>query len=370
MREMVISLFLCGDVMLGRGVDQVLSHSNDPTLHEPWVRSARTYVELAEERHGPIDAPVADDYVWGDALPILREVAPVARILNLETAVTTHDDHDPAKGIHYRMHPSNVGVLTAAGIDCAVVANNHVLDWGPEGLRQTLGVLDDAGIAAPGAGRGVAEARVPASLALPGGGHLRVFAYATASSGVPGSWAVGPGRPGVNLLPDLSEDTASIVAEEIRRGHDDEDIVVLSLHWGDNWGFEIPADHRRFARAMIERAGVDLIHGHSSHHPRGVEVHRGRLILYGCGDFLNDYEGIEGHERYRPDLALMFLPTLQRHGGSVWELRMVPLRRERFRLRRADEADTDWLLRRLDDHSLGIHFESDERGWIVGRSAP
>ena len=76
----------------------------------------------------------------------------------------------------------------------------------------------------------------------------------------------------------------------------DGSIIVLSIHWGDNWGFEIPDDHRRFAYRMIDDAGVQLVHGHSSHHVKGIEVHDGHPIIYGCGDLLSDYEGIRGHE--------------------------------------------------------------------------
>lgn len=69
------------------------------------------------------------------------------------------------------------------------------------------------------------------------------------------------------------------------------DRVVLSLHWCGNWGYEIAREHRDFAHAVIDEAGIDLLHGHSSHHPMGIELYHGKAILYGCGDFLNDYEG-------------------------------------------------------------------------------
>ena len=137
MHSDAFTLFLCGDVMLGRGIDQILPHPGDPALREPHVRSATTYVELAEATSGPIPKPVAFDYVWGDALDALRRAAPAARIINLETSVTDSTDFAP-KGINYKMHPANIPVLTAAGIDCCVLANNHVLDWGRADLLQTL----------------------------------------------------------------------------------------------------------------------------------------------------------------------------------------------------------------------------------------
>jgi poly-gamma-glutamate capsule biosynthesis protein CapA/YwtB (metallophosphatase superfamily) len=124
-----LTLFLCGDVMLGRGIDQILPHPGDPLLRELYVGSAITYVQLAEQVNGPIPAPVDFGYVWGDALDELRRAAPQARIINLETSVTKSRDYMP-KGINYKMNPENVACLTAAGVDCCVLANNHVLDFG------------------------------------------------------------------------------------------------------------------------------------------------------------------------------------------------------------------------------------------------
>jgi len=133
-----VTLFLCGDVMTGRGVDQILPHPSAPHLYESAARSARSYVEIAEAATGPIARPVDAAYIWGDALSELERVQPRARIINLETAVTTSEDAWPDRGIHYRMHPKNVGCLTAARIDCCELANNHVLDWGAAGLVETL----------------------------------------------------------------------------------------------------------------------------------------------------------------------------------------------------------------------------------------
>ena len=125
---MSTTLFLYGDVMTGRGIDQILPHPSQPQLFEPYVRSALGYVELAEEKGGPLPRSVDFAYVWGDALRELDRLRPHARIVNLETAVTVAEDAWPGKGIHYRMHPGNVGCLSAAAIDCCVLANNHVLD--------------------------------------------------------------------------------------------------------------------------------------------------------------------------------------------------------------------------------------------------
>jgi poly-gamma-glutamate capsule biosynthesis protein CapA/YwtB (metallophosphatase superfamily) len=131
-----IHLFLAGDVMTGRGIDQVLPHPGNPVLYEPWVRDAREYVQLAERLHGPIARPVDLDYLWGDALAELQQAGMDVRIINLETSITSSEDYWPAKEVLYRMHPGNAGCLTVARIDCCCLANNHVLDWGYQGLAE------------------------------------------------------------------------------------------------------------------------------------------------------------------------------------------------------------------------------------------
>jgi poly-gamma-glutamate capsule biosynthesis protein CapA/YwtB (metallophosphatase superfamily) len=141
--------------------------------------------------------------------------------------------------------------------------------------------------------------------------------------------------------------TVERIAGQVRALRRPGDIVLASIHWGGNWGYQIPEEHRRFAQALIDRASVDLVHGHSSHHPKGIEIHGGRLVLYGCGDFLNDYEGIGGNEAYRGDLSLMYFVTLD-PAGRLQRLDMVPMQIRRFRLNRAAPGDARWLQEVLD----------------------
>jgi len=357
-----VRLFLCGDVMTGRGIDQILPDPGRPGLHEPWVRSALDYVALAEAATGRIRRPVGFDYIWGDALAELEARRPDARIVNLETAVTTADEPWPGKGIHYRMHPANLPCLMAAGIDCCVLANNHVLDWGRPGLLETLDTLRAAGIATAGAGRDGTGASAPAVIDLPGGGRVLVFALALASSGVPDDWAAQAGRPGVHLVRDLSSAAVAALARRLRAARRPGDIVVTSIHWGGNWGYALPAEHRSLAHALVDEGGVDLVHGHSSHHPLGIEVYRQRLILYGCGDFLNDYEGIAGYEKYRPDLTLMYLPVLDAGTGRLEGLDLVPMQIRHLRVNRASAGEAAWLAERLSRE--GIAQAGDGGAWV------
>jgi poly-gamma-glutamate synthesis protein (capsule biosynthesis protein) len=344
-----MKLFLAGDVMTGRGIDQILASPCDPELDEPWVKSALDYVRLAERAGAAIPRRASPDYIWGDALAELERARPDARIVNLETAVTLSSRRAP-KGINYRMSPANAACLTAARIDCCVLANNHVLDWGVAGLEETLDTLRSMGIHTAGAGRDAAEAQAPAVLEL-GKRKILVFAFGMESSGVPADWAAAPGRPGVALLADLSSQTTDAVADRILRAKRSGDLAIVSVHWGANWGFEVSHRQRSFARRLIDAGAADLVHGHSAHHPGAIEIYRERLILYACGDLINDYEGIGGHESFRPGLGLMYFPTLDPATGKLAELVLVPMRMRGFRLNRASGDDTDWLAAVLREHS-------------------
>lgn len=337
-----VTLFLCGDVMLGRGIDQVLPHPSQAHLYEPYVRSATEYVAMAESAHGPIPKPIPFSYVWGDAVEELGRMAPSARVVNLETSVTTSEDY-VRKGINYRMHPANIPCLAAAKIDCCVLANNHVLDWGRSGLVETVETLQRAGMKTTGAGRNPAEAAEPAVIAAGPHARVLVFGVGATDSGIPTDWAATEKQPGVALLPDFSQRTVDRTGASVAAVKRPGDVAVLSVHWGANWGYEIPGEHRAFAHRLIDLAGVDVIHGHSSHHPKGIEIYRGKPIFYGCGDFLNDYEGIAGYEEFRSHLVLMYFATIDPHTGHLMRLEMTPLETRRFRLQRASVQDSGWL---------------------------
>ncbi len=96
---------------------------------------------------------------------------------------------------------------------------------------------------------------------------------------------------------------------------------------------------------------MDVVHGHSSHHAKGIEVYKEKPILYGCGDFINDYEGIHGHEEYRSDLCLMYFVRMDPSTGTLSGLEMTPLQIRRFRLNHASKEDARWLRDTLDRES-------------------
>ncbi len=360
-----MTVFLAGDVMTGRGLDQILPSPSGPQLHEHYMRDARGYVTLAEKTNGPIPKPVEVDWPWGDALSILDEADPDARLINVETSVTRSDDYAPAKGIHYRMHPGNAGVLAAARIDVCAMANNHVLDFGVRGLEETLDTLAGAGLSAAGAGRNTEQAWRPAVVDA-GAGRILMLSVALTSSGVSAADAAGPSRPGLALLPDLSDASAAMVIEAVQRRRRAGDLAVLSVHWGSNWGYDIPDEQVRFAHRLVD-AGIDIVHGHSSHHPRPIEIYRGKPILYGCVDLINDYEGIGGNEQFRDDLRLLYLVAVDAGTRELRELRMVPVQVRQMRLHRAAASDVEWLRERLNGISapFGSHFAANDDGELV-----
>jgi poly-gamma-glutamate capsule biosynthesis protein CapA/YwtB (metallophosphatase superfamily) len=248
-------LILLGDVMLGRGVD-------------------------AEWRAGkPADA------FWGSALPALRDADGV--FANLECAITAHPARwsRTPKVFHFRASPGTTEILRAANIRWVSLANNHSLDFEAEGLLDTIGHLDRAGIAHAGAGRDRAAAMAPSVVTVGGG---RVGLIALTDNEPP--FAATDRRPGTWYTPIAASDAVlAPIAERIaalrRAGAT---LVIVSVHWGPNMVVEPPPHHRTFAHALIG-LGADVVHGHSAHVMQGVEIWRSRPILYDTGDVLDDY---------------------------------------------------------------------------------
>ncbi|MCZ6694259.1 MAG: CapA family protein [Bacteroidetes bacterium] len=347
--DKTVRIFLCGDVMTGRGIDQILPHPSNPQIYESYMKDAIGYVAIAERANGPVPAPVSYDYIWGDASKVLDNYAPDLRIINLETSITTSDDYWKGKGINYRMHPQNIACLSALKIDICVLANNHLLDWGYQGLEETLSTLNNAHLKTSGAGSNLFNAQKPAIMEVKNKGRVLVFSYGTPTSGIPLEWAATDERAGVNMLQKLNESSIEKVKKQIEQYRQPSDVIITSIHWGGNWGYDIPLEQSSFAHELIDKAGVDIIHGHSSHHSKGIEVYKQKLIIYGAGDFINDYEGISGHEQYRDDLAVMYLVKINPVDGRLVELELFPFEIRNFQLHKVSNIDLKWLRDQLDN---------------------
>ncbi|MGE5319691.1 MAG: CapA family protein [Hyphomicrobiaceae bacterium] len=253
----MFTLVLLGDVMLGRGVDAALRHMR------------------------PHD-------MWGDVLPHLLQAD--LRIANLECALTRHAQPwtRSRKMFHFRADPGAARFLQAARIDACALANNHVLDFEERGLHDTLRTLDAAGIRHAGAGVDLAAAAAPALLEVRGAAPCRVALLACTDNQP--DFAAGAQHPGTNYL-EVALETATLarVGDSIAQARAaGADRVVWASHWGANF-IERPSPvFRRFARRVIE-LGADVYYGHSAHICQGIEIHRGRPILYDTGDFIDDY---------------------------------------------------------------------------------
>ena len=360
---------LCGDVMTGRGVDQILPHPGDPELRERYIRDARRYVELAERANGPIPRPAEFAWPWGDALQALEDLAPDVRMINLETTITARAEFAPGKSVHYRMSPDNMPCLSMLRPDVCVLANNHVLDFGPVGLQNTLDALSRASLLSAGAGRAQAASR-PAIVPIAEDVRVVVLACGAGSSGIPAGWSATPDRSGVYRLADLSDATAAEIVRRLQAIKHPRDISVVSIHWGSNWGYRVGADQRRFAHRLLD-GGIDVVYGHSSHHPRPIEIYQDKVVLFGCGDFVDDYEGIGGYEEYRDDLRLIYVVSVATDSGRLVRLGMIPMQARKMRLQRAPAADAAWLQATLDRTSrhFGTRIDLEPDGTLTARSA-
>lgn len=343
----MVRVFVCGDVMLGRGIDQIQDVRCDPQIFESYVKNARDYVQFAVRRNGQLPTERDASYIWGDAIAILEHYKPRVRLINLETAVTKRGTPWPGKGIQYRMHPDNVRLLQAARIDAVSLANNHVLDWGYEGLSDSVKALTSFGVTSIGAG--VTQELASAVGCFPAGNNMSVLVCAIAhpSSGVPHDWAATSDSAGVNFVANLTDSTVKRLCANLKKRRTSEhDVGIVSIHWGGNWGYEVPTAFRDFAHRLIDSGMVSLVHGHSSHHVKGFEIYKKRLILYGCGDFVNDYEGIFGpdKEHFKDYLSLMYFVDFHPDTGNVCGLSMVPTRLMRLRVQRASEEEARSLL--------------------------
>jgi len=228
------------------------------------------------------------EVVWGDVLPHLARAD--LRIVNLECALTSHlrPWSRSRKVFHFRADPEAVRVLQGARIDACALANNHILDYEEQGLRDTLRILDAAGIRHAGAGANAEQAAAPAILEVHGAAPSRV-ALLSFTDNQP-DFAASADHPGTNYLEvSLQQETLTRIANGIAQARaQGADLVVFSNHWGANFVERPSAEFRSFARRVIE-LGADIYHGHSAHICQGIEIYQGKPILYDTGNFIDDY---------------------------------------------------------------------------------
>lgn len=253
-------------------------------------------------------------YPWGNTLQILKECD--ARICNLECVIS--DRGAPwgmtPKAFHFRTDARNVESLKTAGMDVVSLANNHSLDYEYEALFDMIAVLDRAGIKHSGAGGDAAEASKPALFQTDG----VTIGFIAFTDNEP-AWEATDRQAGVYYVPvDQSDERAEALFGRIGQARKHAELMIVSAHWGGNWGYQPPAEHVQFSRSLIEH-GADIVFGHSSHVFRGIEIYRGRPILYGVGDFVDDYAV---DEIERNDESFVFV--VETEGNKIVGLNLYP----------------------------------------------
>lgn len=223
-------------------------------------------------------------YPWGDTLELLRSAD--LCVCNLECVISDRGSpwSPTPKVFHFRSAAKNIAVLVEAGIDAVSLANNHVLDYGREALLDLSLLLRKAEISYAGAGRNRAEAREVAVIES-GGMKVGLLAFTDNRP----DWEAGEDHPGVWYVP-VALDNARMhrLLDLVETARDRVDFLVVSAHWGANWGTSPPTKHREVGMALLD-AGADIVFGNSAHVLRGVELWRQGAIIYGSGDFVNDY---------------------------------------------------------------------------------
>ncbi|MUW14621.1 CapA family protein [Halorubrum sp. CBA1125] len=304
-----------GDLMLGRSVTDRWADADDP------------------------------GGVWGSTLPRLRDLDGL--VGNLECCVSDRGERWPDKVYYFRAPPSfAVPALEAAGVSFVSLANNHILDYREPALRDTRAHLADAGIARAGAGRNADVAREPAVFEA---GDLTVAGFGlTDQSTAFAATDADPGTAFARFDPSVAE-TRELVGDILDRvAERDPDLVVASLHWGPNWETEPRAVHERFGRWLVEQ-GVDVVHGHSAHVLQGVEVYRGRPIIYDAGDFVDDYISYRDREGVYNKRSALF--ELVVRDGDLDELGVVPIEIVDEAATLADGEVAEWVFDTLAERS-------------------
>jgi poly-gamma-glutamate capsule biosynthesis protein CapA/YwtB (metallophosphatase superfamily) len=284
------------------------------------------------------------DFVWGDTLPLFAGAD--VRICNLECVLSDRGRPWSAmsKVFHFRSDRKNVAVLQAAGINMVSIANNHALDYEYDALLEMLDALEGAGIQYAGAGRNIDQACGPAIL-MCDGARVAMVAFTDNEP----DWEATGERPGISYVPVRQDDPrAARLFTRVAETKSHADCVIVSCHWGSNWGYVPPDSHVTFGRALVD-AGADVVYGHSAHVFRGIEIWRGRPILHGTGDFVDDY-AIDEIERN--DESFVFILDFQ--DGALRNIFLHPSMIADLRARRADPEEAQriamkmrWLCDRL-----------------------
>jgi poly-gamma-glutamate synthesis protein (capsule biosynthesis protein) len=292
--------------------------------------------------------------LYNDLLPILRDAD--LRVVNLEAPLSDRGSPIPKDGPNHRLPPAAIAGLSVVPIDLACLANNHILDFGPEALRDSLDQLGERGIDTVGAGMSPEDAWRPAIRTISG----LTVGIVNFSEGEDGTAAVyGPGVCGWE--PDRIVRAVASAKERC-------DLVIAIGHGGREYVPAPPPYFHRLCRSVAE-SGADFVVGHHPHVPQGAEIHAGVPIVYSLGNFVLRMRG--GSVFRRRGLLLSIGIRDRRVAGfelipfsiSSDGLETLPDREQRWlleQLRQASEILADPLRVREVWHAFLDRFEP---GW-------
>jgi len=347
-------IFVAGDVMLGRLVDQIFPTHVTETLDGKHAKTLLRSYKMEEKVQ-----ELGHKYVWGDVLPFIMNSD--LKIINLETSVTTWNEKWPNKEFNYRMHPDNLQCLKEVGIDYCALANNHTLDFGVQGMIDTMKSLTASGIKWAGVGMNKKESMEPVTVETK---NLKLLCYSFADH--PRAWAASETKPGINFLDveNCSDQELKMITSKLEsdRREQSPSLVSVSIHWGSNYCWKPSRNFQNFARHLIDH-GVDMIHGHSSHHVQGIEIYKGKPILYGCGDFIDDYAV---DPDFRNDLGFAYFLNFE--GSKFSSIELLPTRVKCFQtnILGAGTEDYEWLVDKMAELSadFGTVIKKEPTGFL------
>eukprot|EP01084_Bolivina_argentea_P282692 483955_1 len=361
-----VRIFLTGDIMIGRGVDQILRYPSDPSLAYT-TKTAKFYITKAEEINGKFpsyETTSKNEYIWGDLMQSLNHYNPDVKLINLETTITTSNDYFPERAVHYRMHPQNIYTLKTLethtnnnNLVCNI-ANNHILDYGYNGLNETIKTLYNNNISYVGVGLNINDAWKPVIIALPSKNcRIFIFGCGTQSGYIPEQWTATNTKSGINMVNPYNHSKVYIqnIMKHIKKHvllyhkrDNMKNIIILTIHWGSHYAFQIEQDFITFAHVLIDyneenEIGIDMIHGHSSHNIKGFEIYKNKAIFYGCGNFINDYEGRPSHSEFHKYLGFMYFVDLNVNNGNVNNVFLKGTHIKQFSITYAKDEYLMWL---------------------------
>ena len=328
--ENPVRLILGGDVMLGRLVKEAIL------------------------KNGP-------GYPLGKVSATLSQAD--LTLVNLECALTssTSEWSGEPKSFHFGAPPEAVHSLLQAGIDGVSLANNHILDYGVEGLLETIALLKRNEIEFAGAGVNLNEASKPI-LFKRHGIQFGMFSYCDHQE----DFAARENRPGIAFLSLQNEEKA---LEQIRKDvfqmkTAEVDWPILSLHWGPNLAWQPSKHFKSFAHAVID-SGFKILFGHSAHVFHGVEIYKGCPIFYSTGDFVDDYY-VEPD--FKNDHQLFF--ELEIKGRRLHRIILHPIFIQECQAIPANREQSEYIVKQMTRlcKEMGTEVEQkEERAWIPVR---